>query len=57
MWVSKDDKEAVRLYRLAADQGDALALFALVPLPIAWLLAYALVRLVRWIRAGFKPSA
>jgi TPR repeat protein len=25
MWVSKDDKEAVRLYRLAADQGDALA--------------------------------
>jgi len=27
------------------------ALFALVPLPIAWLIAYALVYLVRWIRA------
>src|SRR5262249_37071024 len=31
------------------------ALFAFVPLPIAWLLAYALVYLVRWTRAGFTP--
>jgi hypothetical protein len=29
--------------------------FAFVPLPIAWLLAYALVYLVRWMRAGFTP--
>jgi hypothetical protein len=29
-------------------------LVGLVPIPIAWLLAYALVYLVRWIRAGFR---
>jgi len=30
------------------------ALFAVVPLSIAWLLAYALIYLVRWIRTGFQ---
>jgi hypothetical protein len=29
---------------------------ALLPIPVFWLLAYLLVGLVRWIRAGFKPS-
>jgi len=30
------------------------AFVALAPIPLGWLLAYALVYLVRWIRAGFK---
>jgi hypothetical protein len=28
---------------------------ALVPIGLGWLLVYALVYLVRWIRVGFKP--
>jgi hypothetical protein len=27
---------------------------ALAPIPVGWLLTYALVYLIRWIRAGFK---
>jgi hypothetical protein len=34
----------------------AAALFALVPLPIAWLIAYVLIALGRWIRAGFAKQ-
>jgi hypothetical protein len=30
------------------------AFVALAPIPLGWLLAYALVYLVRWIGAGFK---
>ena len=30
---------------------------ALVPIPIAWLVAYGLVALVRWIRRGFTSKA
>ena len=33
-----------------------VALAALVPIPVFWLLAYALVGLVRWIWKGFSPS-
>jgi hypothetical protein len=32
----------------------AIAVF--VPIPIAWLIAFALVALMRWIRRGFSPS-
>jgi hypothetical protein len=31
--------------------------FVFAPIPIAWLVAYALVALVRWIRVRFKPTA
>jgi hypothetical protein len=31
-----------------------LAIVALAPLPVFWLIAYALVGLVRWIRRGFS---
>jgi len=31
------------------------AFVALAPIPLGWLIAYAFVYLVRWIRAGFKP--
>jgi hypothetical protein len=30
---------------------------ALAPVPIVWVLVYALVGIVRWIRRGFQPSA
>jgi hypothetical protein len=33
------------------------AFVALAPIPLGWLLAYALVYLMRWIRAGFAPSS
>lgn len=33
-----------------------VALVGLAPIPIAWLLVWGLVALVRWIRRGFKPS-
>ena len=32
------------------------ALTVLVPIPIAWLIAYSLIALVRWVRRGFQPS-
>jgi hypothetical protein len=30
--------------------------FALIPIPIAWLVVYGFVALFRWIKAGFKPT-
>jgi len=33
-----------------------IAIFVLAPIPIAWLIAFMLVALVRWIRRGFKPT-
>jgi hypothetical protein len=33
------------------------AIYALVPIPLAWLLIYGLIALVRWIRAGFIKTA
>ena len=32
------------------------ALTGLAPIPIAWLLVYGLIGLVRWIRQGFKAT-
>jgi|GraSoiStandDraft_47_1057283.scaffolds.fasta_scaffold277881_2 hypothetical protein len=57
VWTPCWDQFGANFMRNAEGHWMFAALFALVPLPIAWLLAYALVRLVRWIRAGFKPSA
>jgi hypothetical protein len=37
------------------EQRVNFALAAFVPIVLAWLIAYALIYLVRWIRAGFKP--
>jgi hypothetical protein len=34
----------------------AAALSAFVPIPIAWLIVYGLVALVRWIGAGFRSA-
>jgi uncharacterized membrane protein len=44
---------------LAIGRDEELGMFAIValaPIPIAWLLAYGIVALVRWIRRGFQPS-
>ena len=30
--------------------------YTLIPVPIVWLLIYAVVGLVRWVRAGFTPQ-
>ena len=57
VWTPCWDQFGANFMRNAEGHWMFAALFALVPLPIAWLLAYALVHLVRWIRAGFKPSA
>jgi hypothetical protein len=34
----------------------AVAIVGLGPLPVAWVLVYGLVALVRWIIRGFQPS-
>jgi hypothetical protein len=44
--------ESVPRYHFTSANG---AFVALAPIPVGWLIAYALVYLVRWIRAGFKP--
>lgn len=33
-----------------------LLTWSLAPIPIAWLLVWGLVALVRWVRRGFQPS-
>ena len=34
----------------------AVTIVGLGPIPVAWMLVYGLVALVRWIRRGFQPS-
>src|SRR5262245_32342714 len=46
--------DLVTRYPLLSANG---AVVALVPVALGWLIAYALVYLVRWIRAGFKPRS
>ena len=40
---------------MKGSRGDA-ALTGLAPIPIAWLLAFALIAFARWVRRGFQPS-
>jgi hypothetical protein len=54
VWTPCWNQYGANFERNAKGHWVVAALFAFVPLPIAWLLAYALVYLVRWIRAGFK---
>jgi hypothetical protein len=53
---ASDWSHTVPRYTLRGDPQN-VAIVSLVPIVFGWLLAYALVYLVRWIRAGFKPSA
>jgi len=52
VWSPCWRQSQANLMRNAEGHWRFAALFAFVPLPIAWLLAYALVYLVRWIRVG-----
>jgi hypothetical protein len=47
--------EQTRAMWLVGSWGDA-AISALLPIPVAWLLVWGLVGLVRWIRRGFQAS-
>jgi len=46
-------RDIVPRYRLLTDKAN-VAVVSLVPIVLGWLLAYALVYLGRWIRAGFR---
>ena len=47
--------DAVPRYTLNKDS-EKVAVVSLVPIVFGWLLAYALVYLARWIRAGFAKQ-
>jgi hypothetical protein len=49
--ASADYNEAVKYHWHAA------VIVAFAPIPFAWLLAWGLVALVRWVRAEFVPAA
>jgi hypothetical protein len=56
-----DDDACIQAFKKNYTKGVAghwhwAAIVGLAPIPIARLIAYALVALVRWIRAGFKAS-
>lgn len=45
-----------RTYEVPWFMNAMIVLAALAPIPIAWLLVWGLVALVRWVRRGFQPS-
>jgi len=50
------EKDIVPRYRLLPPDTANVASVSLVPIVLGWLLAYALVYLVRWIWAGFAKQ-
>jgi hypothetical protein len=56
--VSECQKEGGELYQLVlASSWENVAIVALVPIPLGWLLVYAVVWIWRWVRRGFNiPS-
>lgn len=57
--TSPSDCQQLFQTQLAVARGrrlEAAATVGLGPLPVAWMLVYGLVALVRWIRRGFQPS-
>jgi hypothetical protein len=53
--ICKQDRENLQA-ALGAEARWAIVWFVLAPIPIFWLIAFALVALLRWIRRGFSPS-
>jgi hypothetical protein len=54
---SKCSVEGDKAFHAALENGwVAVLIVALIPIPFGWLLCYGLIRLVRWIRAGFRPK-
>ena len=59
--ISASPSDCLQLFQtqLADARGrrlTAVAIVGLGPIPVAWMLVYGLVALVRWIRRGFQPS-
>ena len=49
--------EAGNIYQIERRKWSAWALpVALVPIPIVWIVVYAVLGLVRWVRRGFQPA-
>jgi hypothetical protein len=44
-------------YTFAEGSWGNVAFVALAPIPFAWLVAYIIVWLTRWIRRGFNPAS
>jgi hypothetical protein len=61
LWTTHDiltmNVPAISFGSVEADIRRAVPWVALAPIPLAWLLVWGLVALVRWIRRGFQPSA
>jgi hypothetical protein len=55
LWEDLADEAPLEIVQKTEDAHDAI-FFALVPIPIGWLVAYALVGLVRWVKPGFRPT-
>jgi len=53
-WADETQKIEMRNFAPIGSLGWALE--ATLPVVLAWILAYIIVGLWRWIRAGFKPS-
>ena len=56
VWTPCSDQFGANYVRNTEGHWMFAALFALVPLSIAWLIAYVLIALGRWIRAGFAKQ-
>jgi hypothetical protein len=52
-WGPCDKKFEADWSAAVADHWSYAAAYTLIPIPIAWLVVYGLVALVRWIKAGF----
>jgi hypothetical protein len=56
-WVARCYTEfKERLPGAMQDRQEAALLFALMPIPIGWLLVYTVIWVGRWIHRGFKPA-
>jgi len=51
-----DEMQKIGMRNFAPIGSFGWALEAIVPVVLGWILAYVIVGLWRWIRAGFKPS-
>ena len=52
-WGPCEERFSAAFVAATADHWFYAAAYALIPIPIVWLLVYGLVALFRWIRAGF----
>jgi hypothetical protein len=53
--ICKKQKET-QYKKLTEGQWDETAAFALLPVPLGWLIAYVAIWLFRWVKAGFEAG-